>query len=162
MEIKSLRKINLNQFETSPELAEIKVMYKSKQKNKKKISTSKDAFEILFLLFDKDIIEYQEQFFLLLLNYANRVLGWIKISTGGTTGTVVDPKIVFTLALKTNASGIILAHNHPSGNLLASKNDQDLTNKILEAGRFLDIKLLDHLIISPEERYLSFADEGMM
>jgi DNA repair protein RadC len=137
-------------------------MYKSKQKNKIQIKTSADAFDILFPLFDKDIIEYQEQFFLLLLNYANRVLGWIKLSSGGTTGTVVDPKMVFSIALKTNASGLVLCHNHPSSNLSPSQSDQVLTKKIREGGSFLDIKLLDHLIVSPEGVYFSFADEGML
>jgi DNA repair protein RadC len=161
MEIKS-EKIKLSHFETSSELAEIKVMYKSKQKNKIQIKNSKDVFDVLFPLFDRDTIEYQEQFFLLLLNHANRVLGWIRISLGGTAGTVADPKVIFSLALKTNASGIIIAHNHPSGNLSPSQNDHALTKKISEGGRFLDIKLLDHMIISPEEVYYSFADEGMM
>jgi DNA repair protein RadC len=156
-------KIKLSHFETSTELAEIKVIYKSKQKNKIQIKkNSREVFDILFPLFDRDTIEYQEQFLLLLLNHANRILGWIKLSIRGTAGTIVDPKIVFTLALKTNARGIILAHNHPSGNLLPSQNDQALTRKISEAGKFLDIKLLDHLIISPEENFYSFADEGMM
>lgn len=162
MGAKSLDKINLCHFETSPELAEIKVSYKSKQKSKIKITNSQDVFNVLFPLFDRDTIEYQEQFFLLLLNRANKVMGWIKISTGGTTGTVVDPKIVFALALKTNACGIILSHNHPSGNLLPSESDIALTNKLINAGKFLDITLLDHLIISPDEKFYSFADAGNM
>lgn len=162
MGTKSTEKIKLNHFETSPELAEIKVSYKSKQKSKIKITNSMDVFNVLFPLFDRDTIEYQEQFFLLLLNRANRVMGWIKISTGGTTGTVVDPKIVFALALQTNACGIILSHNHPSGNLQPSDSDIALTNKITNAGKFLDITLLDHLIISPDEKFYSFADAGNM
>jgi DNA repair protein RadC len=160
MGAKSIEKIKLNHFETSPELAEIKVSYKSKQKSKIKITNSMDVFNVLFPLYDKDTIEYQEQFFLLLLNRANKVIGWIKISTGGTTGTVVDPKIVFALALQTNACGIILSHNHPSGNLQPSESDVALTNKIISAGKFLDISLLDHLIISPDEKFYSFADDG--
>lgn len=162
MGAKSLDKINLSHFETSPELAEIKVSYKSKQKSKIKITNSMDVFNVLFPLYDRDTIEYQEQFFLLLLNRANKVMGWIKISTGGTTGTVVDPKIVFALALQTNACGIILSHNHPSGNLQPSESDIALTNKLINAGKFLDITLLDHLIISPDEKFYSFADEGNM
>ena len=110
METKSLEKIKLNHFETSPELAEIKVAYRSKQKNRIKIINSKDSFNVLYPLYDKDTIEFQEQFFLLLLNRSNAILGWIKLSTGGTAGTVVDPKIVFALALQTNSSGILLSH----------------------------------------------------
>jgi DNA repair protein RadC len=162
MKAEPLRKVELCHFETSHELAEIKVSYKSKQKSKIKVSSSKDAFNILFDLFDKDTIEYQEQFYLLLLSYSNRVLGWVKLSLGGTTGTVVDPKIVFSIALKTNASGLIMSHNHPSGNLSPSDGDQRLTKKLLEAGRLLDIKLLDHLIVTSEETYFSFADDGIL
>jgi DNA repair protein RadC len=160
MEKKTSEKIKLNHFETSPELAEIKVTYMSKQKNKIRITNSQEVFNVLFPLFNKDIIEFQEQFFLLLLNRANGILGWIKLSLGGTSGTVVDPKIVFALALQTNASGIILSHNHPSGNLHPSEADVALTHKISNSGKLLEITLLDHLIISPEEKFYSFADEG--
>jgi len=155
-------KKKLNHFETSPELAEVKVSYKSKQPNKVKISNSQDAYQILYRLFDNDLIEYQEQFFLLLLNRANKVLGWIKLSAGGTTGTIVDPKIIFTLALQTNACGIILSHNHPSGNIQPSQCDIDLTKKINNSGRMLEIKLLDHIIIAPDGKHYSFADEGIL
>ena len=160
MEKKTSEKIKLNHFETSPELAEIKVSYTSKQKSKVKITNSQEVFNVLFPLFDKGTIEFQEQFFLLLLNRANAILGWIKLSLGGTSWTVVDPKIVFALALQTNASGIILSHNHPSGNLQPSKNDEALTNKIVQLGKMLEIQLLDHVIISPDEKFYSFADDG--
>lgn len=160
--METLRKIKLSHFETSPELAEIKVSYKSKSSSKIKITNSKEVFEVLFPLYDRDIIELQEQFFLLLLNRASRIIGWIKLSLGGTVGTIVDPRIVFSLALKTNACSIILSHNHPSGNIQPSEADISLTNKINAASKLLEIKLLDHLIISPEEKYYSFADEGIM
>jgi len=156
------RKKKLDHFETSPELAEIKVVYKSKQKCRVKVVSSRDAFNILFPLYDIDTIEYQEQFFLLLLNKANDILGWIKLSSGGLTGTVVDPRMVFALALQTSACGIILSHNHPSGNLKPSESDIELTKKINNSGKMLEINLLDHLIISPEEKYYSFADEGSL
>ena len=155
-------KNKLKHFETSPELAEIKVSYKSKQKSKVKITNSLDVFNVLFPLFDIDTIEYQEQFYLLLLNRANSVMGWIKLSTGGTSGTVVDPKIVFALALQTNASSIILSHNHPSGNIQPSQCDIDLTKKINNSGRMLEIKLLDHIIMAPDGKHYSFADEGIL
>ncbi len=162
MEAKSFRKIRLNQFEKSPELAEIKVAYKSKQKNRIRVSNAHDAFSILYPLYDKDTIEYQEQFFLLLLNRANIVLGWVKLSSGGTTGTVVDPKMIFGIALRTNASGIILSHNHPSGNIQPSPSDIGLTNNIISSGKLLEVQLLDHLIISPDEKFYSFSDGGNM
>jgi len=160
MKTKSPEKIKLSHFETSPELAEIKVSYKSNQGNKIKVTNSSEVFKVLFPLYDKDTIEFQEQFFLLLLNRAAIIIGWIKLSTGGTAGTIVDPKIVFSLALKTNACSIILSHNHPSGNIKPSEADITLTKNINNSGRLLDIKLLDHLIISPEEKFYSFADEG--
>jgi DNA repair protein RadC len=84
------------------------------------------------------------------------------VSQGGLAGTVVDPKVVFAAALKARASSLILAHNHPSGNLKPSQADTDLTNKIKQGGELLDIAILDHLILSPEGGYFSFADEGLM
>jgi DNA repair protein RadC len=89
------------------------------------------------------------------------VLGIYEVSTGGMTGTVADPKLIFAAALKGAACGIILAHNHPSNNLKPSISDEQLTTKIKEGGKLLDIKLLDHLIIS-SEGYYSFADEGLL
>ena len=159
---KSNRKNKLNHFETSPELAEIKVSYRSRQNPKIRIADSKEVFDILYPLYDQSLIEYQELFFLLLLNRANSILGWIKLSSGGTSGTVVDPKMVFAIALQTNASGIILSHNHPSGNLKPSQSDIAMTKNINNAGQLLEIKLLDHVIVSPEGVYYSFADEGIL
>ena len=98
---------------------------------------------------------------MLLLNRANKVLGIVEISKGGTAGTVVDPKIVFAAAIKTNCSAIILAHNHPSGNLRPSDQDIRLTRKLKECGNLLEINVWDHLIIT-REGYLSFADEGLL
>jgi DNA repair protein RadC len=160
MGTKLFGKIDVNHFETNPELAEIKVSYKSKQKSKVKISNSKEVYNVLFPLYDKDIIEFKEQFFLLLLNRANTVLGWIMLSCGGTSGTVVDPKIIFVLALKTNASAIILSHNHPSSGLRPSEMDIKITKNISEAARLFNIALLDHIIVAPDGGYYSFADEG--
>lgn len=97
----------------------------------------------------------------MLLNRAIKVLGLFEVSTGGVSGTVADPKIIFTAALKDGASGIIVAHNHPSGNLTASQSDIDLTRKLKEAGKFLEIQLLDHVIVTTEG-YFSFADEGLI
>jgi DNA repair protein RadC len=151
-----------NHFETSPKLAEVKVSYRSRQNPKIRVANSKEVFDILYPLYDQSLIEYQELFFLLLLNRANSVLGWIKLSSGGTSGTVVDPKIVFAIALQTNTSGIILSHNHPSGNLKPSQGDIAMTKKINNAGHLLEIKLLDHIIVNNEGVYYSFADEGML
>ncbi|PKK38200.1 hypothetical protein BWI96_02595 [Siphonobacter sp. SORGH_AS_0500] len=102
-----------------------------------------------------------EEFWVLLLNRANHVIRPVQISTGGVAGTVADPKLIFRHALEHLSSGIILAHNHPSGNLQPSQADKDLTRKLKEAGKLLDIPVLDHLIIS-DQKYLSFMDEGLL
>lgn len=107
-------------------------------------------------------MELLEEFVVLFLNKANKVTGLFRVSRGGTCGTVVDIKIVFAAAIKALASGIILAHNHPSGNVQPSQADSDLTRKCRDAGKVLDIAVLDHLILSPEGGYYSFADEGML
>jgi DNA repair protein RadC len=126
--------------------------------NQKKITSSLDAYNLLYAdLSDK----YHEEFWVLLLDRANKVIRKVNISEGGLAGTVADPKKIFQLALEQHASGIILAHNHPSNNLLPSSNDMDLTKKIVAGGKSLDINILDHLIIG-NDKFYSFADEGNM
>jgi len=125
---------------------------------KPKINSSKDAFDLL----KGDFMDLpHEEFWVLLLNRANRVINKKRISGGGVSGTVADPKIIFKLALEELASGFIVAHNHPSGNLTASQSDLDLTRKLKESGKLLEIQLLDHLIIT-NQKYFSFADEGLI
>jgi DNA repair protein RadC len=123
-----------------------------------KIGGSRDAYDIV----KSELLDIgHEEFWVILLNRANRVIKKSQISQGGVAGTVADPKIIFKIALDELASGIILAHNHPSGNLTASQADLDLTKKLKEAGKLLDIQVLDHLIIAGQ-KYFSFADEGLM
>lgn len=123
-----------------------------------KITCSRDVYELL----KPDLLDIpHEEFWVLLLNRANRVTKKQQISQGGVAGTVADPKIIFKLALEELASGIILAHNHPSGNLSASQADISLTRKLKEAGTLLEIQVLDHLIVAGQ-KYLSFADEGLL
>lgn len=125
---------------------------------KPRITGSSDVFEIL----KADLLDIpHEAFWILLLNRANRVIKKHQISHGGVAGTVADPKIIFKIAIEELASGIILAHNHPSGNLNASQADIDLTKKLKASGKLLDIQVLDHLIIAGK-KYFSFADEGLM
>ncbi|MCE2936143.1 MAG: RadC family protein [Cyclobacteriaceae bacterium] len=125
---------------------------------KPKIASSKDAFELL----RGDLMDLpKEEFWVLLLNRANRVIAKRRISEGGVSGTVADPKIIFKLALEELASGVIVAHNHPSGNLSASQQDIDLTRKLKEGGKLLEIQLLDHIIVAGT-RYYSFADNGQV
>lgn len=145
------------------QIAEITVSYQPKLKasERPKISTSIDVYHCFSANWDSSRIEMIEQFKIMLLNRANKVLGIFEVSTGGIAGTVADPKVIFGAALKGNGSSIILAHNHPSGNLQPSEADKQLTSKITQAGKFLDISVLDHIILTAEG-YFSFADEGLM
>jgi DNA repair protein RadC len=125
---------------------------------KAKVGSSREAYDLLC----GDMIDLpHEEFWVLLLNRANRLIRKHRISEGGVSGTVADPKVIFKSALDHLASGIIVAHNHPSGNRTASQSDIDLTRKLKEAGKFLEIQLLDHLIVCGP-KYFSFADEGML
>ena len=145
------------------EVAEIQLTYKSdvKPSLRPKISGSKDAYNVLLENWNSSKIEFVEQFKILLMNRANKVLGIFEVSSGSATGTVADPKLIFAAAIKANACGIILAHNHPSGNLQPSQADIDLTRKMKEGGKFLEIQVLDHVIVTTEG-YYSFADEGIL
>jgi DNA repair protein RadC len=151
--------ISINPSKT---LCEIKVAYSSKVKvsDRIKITSSACAAELLKSIWSDDL-EIREEFNILLLNRANHVLGWFNVSVGGTSATVIDPKLIFSVALKCNACGIILSHNHPSGNLNPSDADLNLTAKLQEGGKILEIQILDHIILTSES-YYSFADEGKM
>lgn len=143
------------------EVAEIKVSYSTVSTPKIKITSVNRAFEVLLSLWDLDTIELQEEFKILLLNRANEVLGIYPLSKGGITGTVVDSRLIFAVALKCNATGILLCHNHPSGNLKPSDNDITLTRSIKKCADFLDITLIDHLIIT-KNGFFSFSNEGKL
>jgi len=158
---RKMKKKDYNNWHTSPGLAEMEVNYKSKKKFDVKLSNSKDVNNLLKSIWSNKI-EMQEEFCVLYLNKANRVLGWARVSTGGIAGTVTDTRIIFGIAVKSLASAVILAHNHPSGNLKPSDSDKAMTRKLKEAGKILDITVLDHLIITPEGGFYSFADEGLM
>lgn len=143
------------------EISEISVSYSNSKKEKLKAKDSKQCYALFLDSWNKNTIELQEEFKILLLNRANNVLGIYNLSRGGTTGTVVDAKLVFSVALKCNASSIIIAHNHPSSNLTPSEADKTITNKLKQAGKLLDITLLDHLIVTKDNFY-SFLDEGLL
>lgn len=140
-------------------VAEIKVSYSNTQPVKVKLTNSNILYKFLLSKWNMDIIEFQEESKLVLVNKANMVLGIYELSKGGVSGTVVDIKIVLSVALKCHASGIILVHNHPSGNLTPSESDKQITGKLKQACELLDIRLLDHLIIT-KENYYSFSDSG--
>ncbi|HEY0669946.1 MAG TPA: JAB domain-containing protein [Sphingobacteriaceae bacterium] len=144
-------------------VAEIQLSYKSKVKasDRPTINKSQDAFRVLQNHWNFDVIDFLEEFKVILLNRANRVLGIIDISVGGTAATIADPKVIFVAALKSAANGIIIVHNHPSGELKPSNADIELTRKIKEGGKLLDVSILDHIILS-RDGYWSFADEGMI
>lgn len=130
-----------------------------------KIQSSRDIFDVMKKVFNSDSIDWVESFVIVCLNRANKPIGFYKISLGGVSGTVAHPKVIFQTALLCNASGIIVAHNHPSGNLTASQSDIALTKKLKEAGKVLEIQVLDHLIITgggETNKYFSFADEGLL
>lgn len=145
-------------------VSEISLSYHSKvaAKDRPKIGTAEDAYNLLYALWDKDKIEFQEQFCMLLLTNANRVLGRVHLSSGGTTGTLVDLKYIVVSIAKANASAIILAHNHPSGTLKPSKADIELTLKIRDICKILGTPVLDHIIVTPHDGYFSFADHGIL
>ena len=143
------------------EVSEIKVSYSTTNTPKVKITSGDVAFELLLSLWDLDTIELQEEFKVLLLNRANEVLGIYPLSKGGITGTVVDSRLIFAVALKCNATGIILCHNHPSGTLKPSNTDITLTKSIKKCADFLDISLIDHLIIT-KNGFFSFLNEGKL
>ena len=124
------------------------------------IKSSKDSYKAFQLLMDKNTFYFREEMVLLALNRANEVYGYYRVSSGGRSGTVVDPKIIYTILLNANATAFIIAHNHPSGNLAPSSEDKAITTKLRKAGELLDINLLDHLIITDSNNF-SFADEGL-
>jgi DNA repair protein RadC len=125
---------------------------------KAKIGGSKDAFQILQLKLE-DLPH--EEFWIVLLNRANKVIDTKLVSRGGVSSTVVDSKVIFNFALESLASAIILAHNHPSGNLKPSNSDIRLTKKIVDAGKIMEVPVLDHIIVGDND-YFSFADEGLI
>jgi DNA repair protein RadC len=144
-------------------VAEVELVYKSKVKASLRpvVKQSHEAYEVFMTIWDKGKIELCEEFKVLFLNQSNKVLAVYEISRGGITGTVADLRLIYATALRICANQIIMAHNHPSGNLRPSLPDKDLTLKAKQGGALLDIRMLDHLIVHPEG-YFSFADEGLL
>lgn len=124
------------------------------------LTNSRTTFEFIYKYFPENIISFREQFVLLFLNRNNKVIGTDILSIGGKAGTLVDVSIVVGKAAITNSSAIVIAHNHPSGNLKPSNNDKEITKIIKQALKLLDITLIDHLIVTEGNCYYSFADEG--
>ena len=143
--------------------SEIQIKYEPRVQpiNQPRIQSSEDAYLQCLYFFSLENLNIKEEAVVLFLNRSNRVLGGYKVSSGGITGTIVDVRLILSIALKCLASGIIIAHNHPSGELIPSRTDKELTQKLKEAAKLMDISLLDHLIITCEA-YYSFADEGVI
>lgn len=139
---------------------EIEVLYKPQLHTKDllKIKSSQDVIPFLRSIWSEDI-EYRERFYAVYLNRQNKILGYFLISIGGSSGTVAEPKMIFQPAINMHASSIILAHNHPSGNTNPSEIDLKLTTKICKAGTYLEIPVIEHIILTASD-YYSFADNG--
>ena len=142
-------------------IAEIELIYRPRKYQNTPIMTSQEAANIFRLFWSSYTICYYEEFKVMYLDRANHVLGVYTVSKGGLNGVVVDIRMIYQAALKANAHSIIVAHNHPSENLNPSEPDRDLTKEIKEAGQFLKIPLIDHLIMT-KDNYLSFADNGYL
>lgn len=142
---------------------EVQLIYRNKTlaKNRPTVQSPDAAFDILIKNWDLEQIALQEECKLLLLDASMRLMSIASVSKGGLSGTVVDPRIVFSIALKRRASSIILAHNHPSGNLKPSDADLKLTSQFVKSGKLLHIPLNDHLIITKDE-YYSFANGDLI
>ena len=145
------------------EFAEIEISYKPKFLSlaQNKATSSKDVYQIFLSLFDPKQLHIKEECYALFLNRNNRIFGSYKVSSGGITSTVVDIRLILSIALKSLSTGLIIAHSHPSGNLVPSNADFQITKRLKEAAELMDISLIDHLIISCDS-YYSFADHGEM
>jgi len=142
-------------------LPEIKVSFKpvSSITDRPIIHSSQDAYELLLQIWDMDTIHLFEEFIALFLDRKNGVIGYRLMNRGNNCGTVVDVKLIFSIALNCNSSSIILAHNHPSGNTKPSRPDDEITMKIDKGANLFELKLLDHIVITPDS-YYSYMDEG--
>jgi DNA repair protein RadC len=153
----------MNEIELN-KAAEVKLVYQTKVKasDRPRVQSSHDAYKILKGIFDQETIEHHESVVLLLLNRSNRVLGAKQISTGGINGCIMDVRLILQYCLIANATGFIISHNHPSGNLDPSDSDKNITKKLKTASSYHDLSFTDHIIVTPENKYTSFADEGYL
>nr|WP_314544553.1 JAB domain-containing protein [uncultured Empedobacter sp.] len=142
-------------------VSEIKISYMNEVDEKIKVIGSSEVYQVLKANWDLDTIELQEEFKILLLNQGNQVLGIKSMFKGGINTCSIDVRLIMGMALKANASALVITHNHPSGNLNASESDKRITSKIKECCELFDIRLLDHIIMA-KNSYLSFADEGIL
>lgn len=141
---------------------EVEVVYKPRKNLKLSsgIRCSRDAF-LYIKEFFKSFVSHHEEVWMILLNSSMKIIGASQVAKGGLENAFVDVRIIYQTALMAHATGFVLVHNHPTGSLYPSTPDDELTRKIVEASKILDIKILDHLIIS-EDTYFSFVDEGII
>lgn len=142
-------------------LPSIKVKVTISKGEKIVIQSPDHVYDVLRKIFNNDTLLWTEEMVMICMNRANQVIGYHKIASGGFSGVVCDPKVIMTIALQSAASSIILAHNHPSGNLQPSQADIEITKKIKNACDFLDMKLLDHMIVT-DNGFTSLANEGII
>lgn len=142
-------------------IPEIRLKAKNGAIKKVKFTKSEDCYKYFLEIFDEESLEVYEQVMVVFLNNSNKTVGWYKASQGGITGTVIDVRLVLKAALDCYATAMIICHNHPSGRLVPSEQDNAITQKLKRASDLIDIKLLDHLIITTYGFY-SYQDEGKL
>lgn len=142
-------------------LPELKIKVKATKGDEFYIKNSNDVVQVLRSIFNADTLQWTEEFIVVCLNRAHKVIGYYKVGSGGFSGVVCDVKVIMTMALQSAASSLIVAHNHPSGNLKPSEADKTMTDKINGACKLLDMTLLDHIILTADASY-SFAEEGQL
>lgn len=158
--VKERRYVLCNEDWLIPPNTEIKVTYKVISKHSEtSLRRSSEIYDLLRPTWPD--IDYYESFIVTYLNKCNKVIGSQLLSTGGITGTIVDPRMIIQTALLLGAVSLVLSHNHPSGNIQPSAADKEITNTVKTAAKYFDIKVSDHLIIT-NEKYFSFADEGLL
>ncbi len=126
-----------------------------------RITNSRDGHEVARAIQNEETLDYLESFFIIMLNRSNRVIGYKLVSTGGVNGTTVDSNVVFAAAILAGAKGLVLVHNHPSGNVNPSESDIQVTRQLKAGGRVLEIQVIDHIILAGDS-YTSLADQGLM
>jgi DNA repair protein RadC len=146
-------------------LGEVTLNYKYHNpsiKDRPLITNASDAVEVIKLVIDMQRIALQDQFIVIYLNQANKVIGTMNVFSGSIKSTVIDIKLILASGILLMSSGVIVAHNHPSGNLKPSREDLALTKRLSTALQYMEMKLVDHFIITPDDDYLSFANEGLL
>jgi DNA repair protein RadC len=160
--------ITLKTSDRTPHLAELKVTYKRGRRRRARgddpprvLNSAARAEEYLRAVWDEDTLDLREEFVVLCLDASLSVIGWVRLHTGGLDSSPVDPRLVFAVALQTASAAIVVAHNHPSGNVEPSEHDAAITRRLSQGAKLLGIRLLDHLILGRSSCY-SFADAGKL